>query len=194
MSENPTPYTLNEFDIVLSITEAAINAQFMHLFLTELPPPLGPDGQPVDPPPPVPGEPEPEKEYLISHNLELKLSPTQKNGLFGHIEFPRVDFNNLSPTADKKRTVKVIFKFLANAPGTQADPDRGIPAYDPKYDSKALVWDYLALDDEGRPTLRPFDLNGYSITFEAGLGRADIQEVMEKRMFCLVHSHNLYLR
>ena len=66
MSEQPTPYTLNEFDIVLSVSEAALNAQFMHLFLTELPPPLGPDGKAVDPPPPVPGQPEPEKEYLIS--------------------------------------------------------------------------------------------------------------------------------
>lgn len=186
MSTVPTPNTLNEFDIVLSISEAAINAQFLHLFLTPLPT-LDANGNPVDAPPQKPDDPEPE--YLISHKLVLKPFAKGAEGLFGWIECPRVDFVNLSPSADKKRTVKVIFKFLDNAPDFAGDEERGIPAYDPKYNSVFKAWNNEELDDEGRPTLFEIPLNGHSVTFEASLGRADIQQVMEKRASCLLLGH-----
>lgn len=180
MSANPTstPYTLNEFDIVLSISEAAINAQFLHLFLTPLSV-LDANGNPIDAPPPQPGDPEPE--YLISHRLSLKMHSKGRDGLFGWIECPRVDFVNLSPSADRKRTVKVSFKFLDNKPGFEGDEDRGLPAYDPKYDSSCKVWDNSTLDDDGRPSLVSSPLNGCTVSFEANLGKANIQQIMEKR-------------
>ncbi|KAL0945254.1 hypothetical protein HGRIS_000764 [Hohenbuehelia grisea] len=173
MAKKFTPYTLNEFDIVLSINEAAINAQFLHLFLTELRPTLTADGTALEPPPPVPGQLEPDKEYLISHRLELKKGPKSKEGVFGYIESPRVSFNN-----ENQRTVTVMFKFLDNKLGTPGDPALGIPAYDAKYDSVAKI---RVEDKDGEISIEPFPLNGHTICFDAILKNAEIQTIMEKR-------------
>lgn len=165
MSESPAPYTLSEFD-------TAINAQLLHLFLTELPSPLWRDGAPVDPPPTVPGQPVSEKEYLISHMLHMKPTSKGQYGLYGYIECPRVDFDGINLAADGKCTVKAIFKFIDNKLSTQANAE---------HRSIALVWDYKELDVDGRPRFKPFSLSSYSIAFEASVGRADVQEVIEKR-------------
>jgi hypothetical protein len=70
---NATPGTLGEFDLVLSVTQASLNAQFLHLFLT----PLQND----------------DTKYLINHSFVLKASDKTVAGIFGSIECPQVLMN-----------------------------------------------------------------------------------------------------
>ena len=105
---DPIPGTLAEFDLVLSVTQDALNAQFLHLFLT----PLSDD----------------DSQCLINHSLVLKPSPKSKAGIFGFIESPQV-LMNLPNVIENARVVKLAFKFLTNTPGSSGDPSKGIPPY-----------------------------------------------------------------
>ncbi|UQC81454.1 uncharacterized protein CLUP02_06940 [Colletotrichum lupini] len=108
---NFTPGTLSEFDLVLSITQDALNAQFLHLFLT----PLADD----------------DSKYLINHSLVLKPSPKSQAGIYGTIECPQV-LMNLPANVDNARVVKLAFKFLTNSPSSPGDPSKGVPLYGKK--------------------------------------------------------------
>lgn len=158
-----TPNTLNEFDIVLSLTEAALNAQFLHLFLTEIDDEESSEDDTSQ---------QTITKYLIDHTFTLKASAKSKAGIFGHIECPRVDMN-LGDGNDKKRTVRIVIKFLHNKPGTTGDKDAGIPAYDPIFDSVFKYWDS---DDDDRQLISKA-INGWSFAIEANLGKADIQDI-----------------
>lgn len=105
---NATPGTLVEFDLVLSVTQASLNAQFMHLFLT----PLAED----------------DSQFLINHSMVLKTTPKSKAGIFGSIECPQV-LMDLPDVATNARIVRLAFKFLTNTPGSSGDVRKGIPPY-----------------------------------------------------------------
>ncbi|KAK4209164.1 hypothetical protein QBC37DRAFT_486307 [Rhypophila decipiens] len=95
---NATPGTLAEFDLVLSVTEASLNAQFMRLFLT----PLDDD----------------DSKFLISHSMVLKTSPNSKAGIFGSIECPQVHMD--LPDVPTNARVVSVFKWWDESKG---DPE-----------------------------------------------------------------------
>ncbi|KAG8708319.1 hypothetical protein FRC08_018965 [Ceratobasidium sp. 394] len=157
-----TPGTLHEFDMVLSLTEASINAQFMALYKT----PISNSNHDNKA---TPGN----SKYLIAHRFAVT-KPESQVGIDGYIECPRVDMN-LGDSNKMKRTIRVVLSFLKNEPGTKANPVKGTPAYDPKYDSFFEYWD----SDKDDKKLVKQRLNGWRFTFEAGLGKADIQQIEE---------------
>lgn len=171
---SPTEGTLQEFDIVFSVSEAALNDQFLVLYRTPVQIPHAPD-----PLPPAPGEadaPKPDVDHLISHKLAFEVE--QGLAISGYIECPRVDMVNLSRDADKTRTVRLRFKFLDNAPGSLGNHDYGIPAYDQKYDS-IFTW-YVTEAKNAAPTKKKaLSLNGYTFSFEACLTRKDIKSMQQ---------------
>ncbi|KAM7211511.1 hypothetical protein V8F06_013104 [Rhypophila decipiens] len=157
---NATPGTLAEFDLVLSVTEASLNAQFMRLFLTPLP--------------------DDDSKFLINHSMVLKTSPNSKAGIFGSIECRQVHMD-LPDVPTNARVVRLAFKFLTNSPGSTGDPKKGIPAYgdysllNPTYDSVFKWWD----ESKGDPELQEQTINGWTFSFECSLGQANIQQIEE---------------
>ncbi|KUJ19605.1 uncharacterized protein LY89DRAFT_496240 [Mollisia scopiformis] len=159
-----TPGTLAEYDIILSISEEAINRQFQILYDKKidekggaLPPPPGMEQDGVAPPPP--------SKYLINHELEIHLAEEglsgqpeidYESGIIGHTKCPKVSFKD-SGTSNKGR---ISFEF-----------ERVETAKEP--DSVFKYWVGKGKAAETRSQV----INGYTMSWEVNLGQKNIQDI-----------------
>ena len=156
------PGYISKFNMVLSISEAALNRQLKHLYDTPAP------KQPMPPPPPAP---KPQTEYLIKHNLDIEVDVVDGE-LHGFIEPPKVSWADFHGSAAKDSKVKMMFKFQNNLDGK------------PKKDG-TFTWSEIVKDKNGKKSVLDHDtiINRYTMTFEASIGRADIQHIEEGRLW-----------
>ena len=162
---NPPGY-LSQFDMVLSISQDAMNRQLRHLYDTPLP------GQPLSNPTITKRtlssshslKKTPETEYLISHTLDIE-TPDGLSELSAKIGSPKVSWDNLSIAASPGRTIKMTFPFL-----------EGSTIKKWKVDENAKK-----REKHGPPQLKEVStsVKGYSMSFEASIGRSDIKKVEE---------------
>ena len=150
------PDYISKFNIVLSISQAAINRQLKHLYDTPSP----------DQPLPPPKGPKPPTKYLLDHKLDINIEVVDGE-LSGFIEVPQVSWSEFHGSAAKDSKVKMLFKFQEN------------PGGDPKNDS-TFTWSEI-VKVNGKKELVDHDtiINGYTMSFEASIGREDIQQIEE---------------
>jgi len=159
-----TPGTIAEYDIVLSISEEAINAQFQLLYNKTI------AGTPLKPPPGLKNvAPPPPSKYLINHDLEIHVaepngdgtsSIDMEGGLFAHIKCPRVSFRD-SGTTNKAR---VEIEFQRDE--TVKDEKRK--------DSVYMEW----VGPRRHPELKPTIVTGWKMSWIVDLGMQNIQDIM----------------
>lgn len=152
-----TPGTIAEFDIILSISEEAINRQLNLLYdkkieIDDLPVPTEVENA-------APAAP---AQYLINHDLEIHLKDEDGEldmtaGISGHIKCPKISFTDV-PAPNDFRTARMSFTF---------ERVEGIE----KPDSTYTRW------VKGKPKSTP--INGWTMSWLVKLGRNDIQNVME---------------
>jgi hypothetical protein len=172
-----TAGTVAEYDILVSITEKAINDQLRALYWTEVAglsnplPALDNSGQN-----PAAG---PRKRYLIDHDLtmndvedgEVKTDA----GIFAHIDVPTISFPN-------RGTARLTFKLgvlqsdeTVHVP-TATDQSTDITKTDLTKADSALITQKIvkkAIVDVKK------NLNGFTVSFEANLDRKDFPNVMQ---------------
>ncbi|KAJ3535988.1 hypothetical protein NM208_g6909 [Fusarium decemcellulare] len=157
--------TLSEFDIVLSISEEAINRQFKKLYDTKidqggpLPPPPGLEDLGVAPPV--------KTEYLINHDLQIHLAEMGDNGpevdyeagIVGHIRSPKIDLHNTSTP----NTARISLTF-EQVDGTETPNS---------------VYNYWV--GKGRNAkIKTTVINEWTMSWEAKLGQANIKNIVEE--------------
>ena len=141
-----------------------MNRQLKHLYDTPVP------GQPFPAPPP---RPQPPKKFLIDHTLIMAPSKSLSK-LVANIGPPKVSWDKLSPTANPGRTIKLTFPLIAGSkfinwvqkPSTDNEDnnDGSDEGADPPQFTQVVT-----------------PVSGYSMSFEASIGRADIQDVEERK-------------
>jgi hypothetical protein len=152
-----TPGTIAEFDIVLSVSEEAINKQLNLLYIKE----IKSDDLPV-PTKVKNAAPAAPAKYLINHDLEIHLEDEDgeldmEAGISGHIKCPKISFTDV-PAPNDFRTARMSFTFEQVKDAT-------------KPDSTYSRW------VKGKPKRTP--INGWTMSWLVKLGRKDIQNVME---------------
>ena len=166
-SDQSTPGTIAEYDIVLSLSEEAINRQFQLLYDKTI------DGPAMNPPPGMETEgvasPVPSK-YLINHHLEIHIAHAMgagkkpkidyDEGIFGHIKSPRVSFRD-SGTENKGR---VVFEFQRDESVVDVK----------KQDSLFAQWVGIGRSAEIEKT----NINGWTMSWDVKLGQSNIQNIM----------------
>lgn len=179
------PGSLADYDIVLSISEEAINRQLGLLYSKK----ITTTGNPDDLPPPTPlegGGAAAPSTYLINHDLEIHVTDTtgeldKKTGIFGHIECPTVSFTNVKQ--NDHRRVRVSFKFKRDESKVEpavVDPKDVVPSIDCK---DSMFWYWVVKGRTAIPT--PQIINGWTMSWEARIGRRDIQDIMQGKQFSL---------
>ncbi|KAF4428350.1 ankyrin repeat-containing [Fusarium acutatum] len=158
--ELATVGTLSEFDIVLSISQEAINRQFKKLYNTPidqkepLPPPPGLEELGIAPPV--------KSKYLINHDLEIHVMEggelDNDSGIVGHIQSPTIDLHSSS----KPNTARVSLTF-----------ERVEGAERP--DSVFNYW----FGKGKKAEIKSFIINGWTMTWEVKLGQANIKNMLE---------------
>jgi hypothetical protein len=158
------PGSIADYDIVLSISEAAINRQLQILYNT----PISDDSSDDLPPPTevANGAPAAPSKYLINHDLEIHLKDEDGNldmeaGITAHIDPPTVTFNSFGKTNDF-RTGRISFKFKKD--GSSAAPD-----------SFYKYWSGHGPTSK----LKSFNLNGYTMSWLVKFGQHNIGDVMK---------------
>lgn len=164
-----SPGSLAEYDIILSISEEAINRQFDLLYKKKipdggaLPPPPGMEAEGVASPPPA--------KYLINHDLEIHIADEgltgeaeidYEAGIFAHIKCPKVSFKD-SGTSNKGR---IMFEFE----GVEG-------AKEP--DSLFRYWVGKGKNAETRSQ----NINGYTMSWEVNVGQHNIQDIAAGKIF-----------
>jgi hypothetical protein len=159
------PGSIADYDIVLSISEEAINRQLQLLYNK-------PVGGSADLPPPIPtpnsaAAPPPQSEYLINHELVIHLKDDdgnvdEKSGIKGHVECPTVKFTNVG-TGSGSPSARISYKF-------KSDPSAGDAA-----DSVFNYWSGFGPSAK----LKSLNINGFTMFWQANLQRADIMDVMK---------------
>jgi hypothetical protein len=154
-----TPGTLAEYDIVLSISEEAINRQFKLLYDKKIP-----EGSALPPPPGMEAEgiaPPPRSKYLINHDLEIHIASEgldgkpeidYEEGIIAHIKCPN------SGTSNKGR---IEFEF-------QRDESADKP------DSVFAYW----VGKGKSAQIKSQVINGYTMSWEVDVGQKNIQDIM----------------
>lgn len=167
-----TPGTIAEYDVVLSISEEAINRQFELLYKTPvdklaLPPPPGMEERGAAPPPP--------SKYLINHDLEIHIAapmPGGKSdidydeGIFGHIKPPRVSFKESG--SENKARVTLEFERVESF----NDED--------KKDSIFAQW----VGRGPNAKIESTTINGWTMSWDVRLGQTNIQDIMTGECVC----------
>ncbi len=156
MSEAPffrskaQPSYIEKYDQILSISQYAINQQLQHLYNTPLPT--------CGLPPPNSG-PQPPKEYLISHTLHMSNPKNTMSGkIVGNIACPTISWDHVRAT--DSRTVKMTLLFL---PGS----NYRCYSLDGTTDPPVMKEEYI-------------DIEGYKFSFEASLGKKNIQHIQDR--------------
>jgi hypothetical protein len=178
MADTPTltdlsadPATLRAFDMVIAISEDAINKQLDLLYNTPV----------TTLPLPQPGTQQPKQDYLISHAVSMhypilgldgkpKLNPDgtpkiSKTGIDGWIAAPKIKINsrkNLSST--------VILTFIKNPdPNATGNVDTTYTTYEGEGEDAELV---------------TLNIDNWSVSWDADLSSADIQAIEESKSGC----------
>jgi len=172
------PGTLRGYDIVLSISAEAINAQFQALYNKEIP-------QECLPPPPGfedEGSPSPRPKYFIDHEFKVfvteapeegaegreeeELAEEDMDGVIGHIGCPQVKFHPTKPGV-------VIMSITFHRDETAEEEDRK--------DSVLRQWTVV----RKKPVEKKYILNGWTFSWEANVEQRDIDDVVDS-MWMLV--------
>ena len=153
------PDYISKFNMVLSVSQAAINRQLKHLYDTPAP------NQPLPPP----KGPNPPTKYLIDHKLDISIEVVDGE-LSGFIEAPQVSWSDFRGSAAKDSKVKMLFKFQENQGGDRENDSTFSWSEIVKINGKKELVDHDAV------------INGYTMSFEASIGRADIQQIEEGKL------------
>lgn len=152
-----TPGTIAEFDIVLSVSEEAINKQLRLLYEKK----IDDDDLPI--PTEVEGAaPAAQAKYLINRDIEIHIKDEDgeldmQEGLSAHIKCPKISFTDV-PAPNDFRTARMSFTF-----------ERVEGAANP--DSTYTRW------VKGKTKSDP--INGWTMSWLVTIGRKDINNVME---------------
>ena len=186
--------TLRGYDMVVSISEDAINKQFQYLWETPIPPKLVP--KPVS----LAGfEAPPRAKYYINHDISIHarqyrtyeslsaaLRPKERpanglipftlsDGIDGHILAPTVSFCAQGDKSRDFRSVRITLKFFRDETAPDGLKDSTITYFD-KYlriDCKAVI-------------------NDCTVTWLANIGSADIENIMDgKRRLYFAHTRKI---
>jgi hypothetical protein len=152
-----TPGTLAEFDIVLSISEEAINRQLRLLY----------DKKIDDDDLPVPTEieglaPAAQAKYLINHDLEIHTrndhgETNMEGGISGHITCPKISFTDV-PSPNDFHTARISFQFECVEGAA-------------KPNSTYTEWSNMMP--------RRTTIDGWTVSWLVEIGRKEINNVME---------------
>ncbi|KAM5380094.1 hypothetical protein ACJZ2D_003741 [Fusarium nematophilum] len=175
MSLSDNKNTLKGYDIVLSISAEAINAQFQTLYDKELPPDLLP------PPAHLAGEaaPLPRPKHYINHDFQVfpqpevaeddeeeeeeepeEIEDKDRQGINAHIGAPRIAFH-----PEKQGVAIITLKFRRDE--TVEDEER-----------KDSVLQYWIFTKSGRRRTKVLNLNGWEFSWHADIGQKDIDDVV----------------
>jgi hypothetical protein len=154
------------YDLVLAISEEAINHQLQLLYDHEIP------SDDLPPPIPIAGAAPPHQaNYLINHNLSIHLKDPDTGevlptGIDGHIACPKISF----PAATNYRLAQVTITF-------KRDENVAVP------DSIYTYWDVSGM----QPKIKKENINGFTMSWQVDLARQDIQDVQKgKRLGMLL--------
>jgi hypothetical protein len=169
------PNTFAGFDIVLAISEEAVNIQFQKLYNTRIT-----EGRMIPRSKFKLFADVPVSEHLINHRLSLRtvnvLESTPEKPVLRDefldscIECPKIRFRpqeydsmkgDAGDVADKYKKAYLEIKF-------KRDENRGVDSTMNYYDK-----------DRGK--IVPFSLNGYTMVWRVKIGRRDVESVMEGR-------------
>ena len=155
------PGSLADYDILISISDDAINRQLKQLYDHAL------ESDDFPAPGEVDGAANPaQTQYLINHELVIHINdengnPDAEAGLDAHVESPKVSFTDVTP--DDHRSVRIIFKF-------KEDASAPVPN---------SVFKYRQSDGDA-PT--EVVVNGYSMSWLASIQNHPINNVQEGRV------------
>ena len=165
------PGTLGGYDIVLAISQEAVNRQLEALYLTEVDPPIlnGP-------------------KYLIDHEMhfhqKFESGAFARWGIDGYVCCPKVDFGGgtIDDTDDVYRVARITFKFRKAEKDELSRKDRE----EGKLEDS--VYRFLVIDgvdeETGMPKSRLEEriINGMEISWEAVVARKEIANVMNRKL------------
>jgi hypothetical protein len=146
------------YDLVLAISEEAINHQLQLLYDHEIP------SDDLSPPTLVDGAaPPPQANYLINHNLSIHLKDPDTGevlptGIDGHIACPKISF----PADPNHRLAQVTITFKSDEKATV-------------HDSIYTYWDVSGM----QPKIKKQNINGFTMSWQVDLTRQDIQDVQK---------------
>lgn len=159
------PGSLAGYDIVLAISEEAVNAQLEKLYCTPI------TRGPLPRPSKLPGfAPLPQSKYLINHALSIFRMledddgrPVKaQNGIDGYIECPRIRFRSRDDDKDKTyRHAHVELTFKRD------DEDK-----------KDSVLHHWVIGAAG-PRLKRQTINGYTLSWQVRVSQEDVSKIME---------------
>ena len=161
--------TLAGYDIVLAVSEEAVNAQLDKLYKTPI------TRGPLPPPTELPNyAPAPQAKYLINHDMSLHemkkskktgLMEKSKEGIDAHIECPRIRFRPRgkvhSTMQYRAAFVEITFKRDDDAPEDSKD-------------SVLASWD----TSQSPPELTHTIVNGYTMSWQVLVAQERIHDVM----------------
>ncbi|ORX91991.1 hypothetical protein K493DRAFT_409035 [Basidiobolus meristosporus CBS 931.73] len=160
------PGTLAGYDIVLSVSEEAVNAQLQKLYDTPI------TRGPLPLPTKMKGyAPLPQTQYLINHDFSLheltKSGAPRKDGIEAHIACPKVRFRappeSTGAVCHRSAYLELIFRRDESAP-------------EGKKDSVFTFWN---TDGDDGPFLDKQVINDYTVTWQVNLGRKHISDVQK---------------
>ncbi|KAK4693894.1 hypothetical protein P7C71_g3587, partial [Lecanoromycetidae sp. Uapishka_2] len=161
-----TSGSLAEYDVMLSISEEAINRQFKLLYNKEIS-----TSDEVPPPSAIvldDAASPPKAKYLINHEMEVHLAYEEEDGkkaidydtgIFGHIRCPFISLN----VSGSSNTARISFRFKRDSNSKQPD---SIFAY------------WVGIGKQAK--VKKEVINDYTMSWDVKLGQRDIQNVTEE--------------